>query len=96
MANGTVNTKVYTSLDNGVTWREASTALQLPSEISPRYGTSVILTDKTFTSGSRAIAPITEWDAPYIILSGGYTARGVLYNEQWNGVINRLTFKPLQ
>ena len=96
MANGTVNTKVYTSLDNGVTWREASTALQLPSEISPRYGTSVILTDKTFTSGSRAIAPITDWDAPYIILSGGYTARGVLYNEQWTGVINRLTFKPLQ
>lgn len=96
MANGTLNTKVYTSLDNGVTWREAVSALQLPSAISPRYGASVILADKLFGSASRAIAPITQWDAPYIILSGGKTTREVLYNEQWIGVINRLTFKPLQ
>ena len=95
-ANGMMNTKVYTSLDNGVTWREASTSLQLPEAISPRYGASVILVDKTFGAASRAIAPITQWDAPYVILSGGMTSRGVLYNEQWTGVINRLTFKPLQ
>lgn len=95
-ANGTLNTKVYTSLDNGVTWREAASNLQLPEAIGPRYGASIILADKTFSAASRAIAPITEWDAPYIILSGGYTAKGVLYNEQWTGVINRLTFKPLQ
>ncbi len=96
LANGTLNTKVYTSLDNGVTWRQAASTLQLPEAIGPRYGASVILDDKTFGPGSRAIAPITQWDAPYVILSGGLTAKGVLYNEQWTGVINRLTFKPLQ
>lgn len=96
LSNGTVNTKVYTSLDNGVTWREAASNLQLPEAISPRYGASVILADKTFGTPSRAIAPITQWDAPYVILSGGYTSKGVLYNEQWTGIINRLTFKPLQ
>lgn len=96
MANGAINTKVYTSLDNGVTWREAASTLQLPEAISPRYGASVLIADKAFGPASRAIAPITQWDAPYVILSGGLTTRGVLYNEQWIGVINRLTFKPLQ
>lgn len=45
---------------------------------------------------SRGIAPITEWEVPYIYLFGGYDAYGNLYNEVWRGVINRLTFKPLQ
>ncbi len=47
-------------------------------------------------SASRATAPITEWNCPYIYLFGGYDANGSLYNSIWKGVINRLTFKPLQ
>lgn len=50
----------------------------------------------TESIGSRATAPITEWEVPYIYLFGGYNAYGNLYNEVWRGVINRLTFKPLQ
>lgn len=50
----------------------------------------------TPASASRAIAPITEWECPYIYLFGGYSADGALYNSIWKGVINRLTFKPLQ
>lgn len=45
---------------------------------------------------SRAVAPITEWDVPYIYLFGGYDQSGVLYDSVWRGVINRLVFKPLQ
>ena len=45
---------------------------------------------------SRATAPITEWDAPYIYLFGGYTADGKLNTGIWRGVINRFTFKPIQ
>lgn len=97
LSGGSINTKVYVSLDNGITWRQASQALQLPEAIGPRFGASVLLADKSFTAaGSRAIAPITQWDAPYVVMSGGYTSRGTLYNELWTGVINRLTFKPLQ
>lgn len=45
---------------------------------------------------SRAVAPVTQWEVPYIYLFGGYDAQGNLYDSVWRGVINRLTFKPLQ
>jgi hypothetical protein len=48
------------------------------------------------TSNSRATTPITSWDCPYIYLFGGESENGTLYNTVWRGVINRLTFKPLQ
>lgn len=47
-------------------------------------------------SPSRAVSPIEEWDCPYVYLFGGYDAIGGLCNTIWRGVINRLTFKPLQ
>lgn len=90
-----LNNKVYISLDNGVNWREAPLAMQLPSALSPRFGASVMLADKTY-GVSRAVTPITSWDAPFILLSGGKNAQGSLYDQLWTGVINRLTFKPLQ
>lgn len=40
--------------------------------------------------------PITEWECPYVYLFGGKSAEGTLYNTVWRGVINRLSFKPLQ
>lgn len=42
------------------------------------------------------IAPITSWDCPYIYLFGGVTESGSVNKNVWRGVINRLTFKPLQ
>ncbi|WP_287210975.1 DUF6242 domain-containing protein [Muribaculum sp.] len=48
------------------------------------------------TAASRAITPITQWDCPYIYMFGGYQQDGQLGNSIWRGVINRLTFKPLQ
>ncbi len=42
------------------------------------------------------IAPITSWDCPYIYLFGGYIESGNVNRNVWRGVINRLTFKPLQ
>ncbi len=95
-ANGAMNRKVYVSLDSGVNWREASESLQLPEAIAPRTGASVVLADRTFGAASRAVAPISQWDAPYVILSGGRTLSGTLYDQVWTGVINRLTFKPIQ
>lgn len=97
LADGSVQKKVYVSLDNGLNWREGSESIQLPKEIAPRWGASVVLCEKTFTvNGSRAVKPITEWDAPYIYLIGGHDASGRLFDQTWCGVINRLTFRPLQ
>ncbi len=45
---------------------------------------------------SRATTPITSWDCPYIYLFGGVDERGATYNTVWRGVVNRLTYKPLQ
>ena len=44
---------------------------------------------------SRATVAVTSWECPYIYLFGGTNGNGVLYNNIWRGVINRLTFKPL-
>lgn len=38
----------------------------------------------------------TQWNCPFIYLYGGYTASGSLSDTIWRGVINRLSFKPLQ
>lgn len=47
-------------------------------------------------ASSRAIAPIKEWECPYVYLYGGIDRHGNVCNTVWRGVINRLTFKPLQ
>jgi len=48
------------------------------------------------TVSSRAVAPVDEWECPYIYLFGGVSADGILNDTVWRGVINRLSFKPLQ
>lgn len=45
---------------------------------------------------SRAVTPITEWECPYVYIFGGRDASATVQNTIWRGVINRLTFKPLQ
>ena len=45
---------------------------------------------------SRATAPITEWEAPYIYLFGGVSPTGITYNTIFRGAILGFTFKPLQ
>ena len=94
LSDGTLNKTVYYSLDNGVNWLEGGESIQLPSAIAPRHGASMLLIEKTLTS--RAVRPINEWDAPYLLIMGGYDANDRLLSQGWVGVINRLTFKPLQ
>lgn len=45
---------------------------------------------------SRATSPVTEWEAPYIYLFGGYDDNDRLNTTVWRGAINRLTYKPLE
>jgi hypothetical protein len=48
------------------------------------------------TTNSRATTEITEWDCPYIYWFGGQDKNGNTYKTVYRGVVNRLTFKPLQ
>lgn len=47
------------------------------------------------SAASRAVAPITEWETPYIYIVGGFDNNGAFVNEVWRGAVNRLIFKPL-
>ncbi|MEG2674060.1 MAG: DUF6242 domain-containing protein [Muribaculaceae bacterium] len=42
---------------------------------------------------SRGVA--SSWDCPYIYMFGGEAENGMLMNNIWKGVLNRLSFKPV-
>lgn len=48
------------------------------------------------TASPLATKPITSWDCPYIYVFGGVDAVNGFNNRTYRGVINRLSFKPLQ
>lgn len=96
-ADGTANRTTYMSRNQGITWSEASSTLQWPDHLPSMGNAQAIIVSKT-TSAShaprRVSQPVTAWDTPYIYLFGGYNAQGVLLNNVWCGVINRLTYQP--
>ena len=68
--------------------------MQLPKYVPGLYDAQTLV----FTSelGSRASEAITSWECPYIYMFGGEFSNGLISNTVWRGVINRLSFKPLQ
>ncbi len=88
---------VYISLDQGIHWKRADELMQFPDYIPAMANAQVLVFSTEMNPyGTRASHPITEWDCPYIYLFGGVSSNGKLYNTVWKGVINRLTFRPLQ
>lgn len=45
---------------------------------------------------SRSVTPVSSWECPFIYLYGGVDDAGLLYPNIWRGVINQLTFKPIE
>lgn len=106
---GVFNTVTYMSSDRGLNWKKADASLQLPSYIPKMVGAQGLVVENTIESKaastwmyygdgmmSRATAPITSWECPYIYLFGGKLANGNVSTTIWRGVINRLSFKPIQ
>lgn len=101
-----LNRTLYTSVDYGIKWNVGGQLLQLPDFIPSFYGAQAFVAESTLSVSrnsiwneyvsSRATAPITEWDCPYIYIFGGYDKDGNLNRSIWRGTINRLSFKPLQ
>ncbi|MDE6644519.1 MAG: hypothetical protein K2J97_00355, partial [Muribaculaceae bacterium] len=94
LADNTLVKNVHYSNDMGMHWFEADKLKQLPPELKARYSASAVVARHEITS--RAVRPITEWDAPYIYLTGGYDVNGTFLPEMWRGVLGYLTIKPLQ
>lgn len=87
-------TKFYADQPKASAWKEMPSAiLSLWYRIQPYSPESSMSESESL---SRAVTPITEWECPYIYLYGGYTPSGALNMKIWRGVINRLSFKPLQ
>lgn len=78
------STTAYSRSDNSLAWNEVA------SHRLPWWWTIEEV------PASRATAPITSWECPYVYIYGGENASGVHYNHIWRGIINRLLFKPLQ
>lgn len=96
-AKGTPNDTVYMTRDFGMHWTKAPANLQLNTKAVPsRTLTQIYPYTTTVHAASRATAPITEWQVPYLYMFGGISAQGATYNTLFRGVITRFTFKPLQ
>lgn len=93
---------VFLSVDMGLNWKPAGKLLQLPAYIPSLAGADLLVFSTQLhiplPAGvrSRAVAPITEWECPYLYLIGGVDASGTLQPKVWRGVVNHLSFKPLQ
>lgn len=102
LANGTPNKKTYVSYDQGISWSLGAKTLQQPQHMPGFYGAQAFVVGETLTRSTqhhRALAgitmPTTSWECPYIYLVGGIGEQGEVINSIWKGVINRLTFKPI-
>ena len=101
LADGTLNSKIYMSNTEGITWTVGDSTICQPSFMPCFYGAQAMVANETLTLGGAANGPrrvqalITSWDCPFIYLFGGYNDRGELLPSVWRGVYNRLTNAPV-
>lgn len=72
--------------ESAETWIEESLNYRIPGSASLTPAASM----------SRATAPITSWECPYIYTFGGVDNNGSLIPVMRRATLNRLTFKPIQ
>lgn len=97
-AAGTPSENVYLSTDYGVNWSKAPVLMQLPSFIPPMWDAQLFVADSYYSSNitPKIVRPTETWPCPYVYMFGGYSADGSFYNTIWRGVINRLSFLPIE
>lgn len=93
-AAGECNDSTYISYNYGMSWQKAPELMQLAKTVPAMSCAQTLVFSSEL--GSRASTAITSWECPYIYMFGGYDKNDMLRNTVWRGVINRLSFKPLQ
>lgn len=95
--SGEISKTVYTSADYGYIWQKGASLVQLPSYIPGTYDSQVFVVDSYFSANASRVSQLTEsWPCPYIYLFGGYDQNGNFQNAIWRGLINRLSFAPIE
>ena len=103
LANGTLNTTTYISRNQGINWSKGESGVQLPTTIPAFSGAQIFIYDRTQTANAPRmnsynpdhVTPVNEWDCSYIYLFGGIASNGNALNNVWEGVLRRLTYKPV-
>ena len=95
-ADGDVINTVKYSADMGRHWADVPDGYSIPESFGCGYSAQAYIVDKILTPSSRAIAPITEWECPYIYYFGGIAPDGTQNRDVWRGVLRRLTLTPLE
>ncbi|MCM1109710.1 MAG: DUF6242 domain-containing protein [Clostridium sp.] len=103
-SDGNISDKTYYSRDRGISWSESGRYLQFPESVKPRRDARAYVIDRLFRIDpngnvippSRYSQPVTEWEAPYVYIIGGYEQGEITQSASViRGVINRMTYKPL-
>lgn len=101
LADGSLNSSIYLSNTQGVTWTVGDSTVAQPSHLPKFYGAQALVNNENMTASGiangpqRVVAPVNSWDCPYFYLFGGYNEQGVLLPYVWRGVYLRLTNNPV-
>lgn len=103
LSNGTLNTTTYISRDQGINWSKGEKGVLMPTTMPPFSGAQAFVFGRKLRSNAPRlntynpghVTSVGEWDCSYIYLFGGYAANGVALNNVWEGVLRRLTYKPV-
>ena len=96
-ADGTIDQTLYYTNDMGVHWKQGPAYLQPSEQLPAVYGAQILTSPTTlYPVAGRAVAPVEQWECPYIYLYGGSTDQKLFNQEIWRGVMYRFTLEPLQ
>ena len=98
LANGTMNSDIYLSNSQGLTWSKADSTIVQPSFMPKFYGSQAFVEEESLNARrvpSLIDSPVTSWMCPYVYLMGGYDEQGALLPNMWRGVYVRLTNYPV-
>ena len=101
LADGTLNSNIYLSNTQGITWTKGDSTITQASYMPKFYGAQAFVNFETLTAPGaagaprRVATPVTSWECPFIYLFGGYNDQGALLPYVWRGVYNRMTHYPV-
>ena len=100
-ADGTLNSAIYLSSTQGVTWTVADSTMVQPGYMTKFYGAQAFVNYESLSASvtasgpQRIVSPVVTWECPFFYLFGGYNDQGALLPYVWRGVYLRMTNSPV-